>query len=88
MNPELIGWAGNVFIFAGLATVAYKLRLGFIFGIIGNTIWLAKGVYTGQHDLIAVELIVVILQAFSWWKWGHERTRTTVPGTSQGRSFG
>lgn len=65
------GWLGNFFILTGLLLVAYKRRSGFVSGIVGNSLWCIKGILTGQFDLIAIELIIVALQAFSWWNWGH-----------------
>ena len=65
-----MGWIANVFILTGIGFVAYKRRFGFILGTIGNTLWGIVGYSTGQFDLLAIEVIIVILQAFSWVKWG------------------
>jgi hypothetical protein len=66
----MIGWLGNAFIIAGISAVAYKKRWGFILGIIGNSLWTIRGLSTCQYDLIAIEVVIVVLQAFSYWNWG------------------
>jgi len=78
MNPEYIGWLANVFIVIGLVLIAYRLRSGFIAGCLGNSLWCVKGFVTWQPDLIAIEILVVAIQAFSWWKWRHERSPKTI----------
>jgi hypothetical protein len=65
-----MGWVANVFILSGIVAIAYKRRFGFILGTIGNTLWGIVGYSTGQFDLLAIEAIIVVLQSFSWWKWG------------------
>lgn len=74
----MLGWIGNIFIIIGILMVAYKMRSGFLFGCIGNTLWLAKGVITDQYDLIAIEALIVILQAFSWWNWRNVGTTNSI----------
>lgn len=65
----MLGWIGNVFIIIGIVLIAYRLRLGFIASCVGNTLWLAKAVATNQYDLTTIQVIIVSLQIFSWWKW-------------------
>ena len=71
------GWAGNVFIVAGILFVAYKWRYGFLCGTTGNTLWGIKGFLTGQDDLVAISALIVVLQAFSFWKWGRANVGST-----------
>lgn len=66
-----IGWAGSFFILVGILLVSYKLRSGFLFGVIGNGLWGIKGVIINEWDLVSLEVIIVIFQAFAWWKWRH-----------------
>jgi len=75
----MIGWIANVFILLGIGMIAYKKRSGFIMGTIGNTLWCVKGFQTGQVDLITIEMIIVVLQLFSYinWKRQDERGRAT-----------
>lgn len=67
---DLIGWFGNIFIIVGIIGIAYKCRSGFILGVVGNSLWCVKGIVTKQWDLVSIEVIIVILQALSYWKWG------------------
>ena len=68
----MLGWVGNILIVAGMGLVAYKRRSGFVLGIVGNSLWCVRGVQTNQMDLVSIELVVVIVQLFSWWKWGRD----------------
>lgn len=79
-----VGWAGNVFIILGIMLVAYRMRSGFIYGCLGSGLWLFKGIMTYQWDLVTIEALIVVLQAFSWLKWGQTNGRTSDsvhPGT-------
>jgi len=72
----MIGWIGNLFIIIGMVFVAYKRRSGFLLGIIGNSLWCLQAVLTGQWDLLFIEIIVVFVSVFSFWKWGHGTSNT------------
>lgn len=74
---DLIGWFGNIFIIAGIIGIAYKYRNGFILGVVGNSLWCIKGIATEQWDLVSIEMIIVILQALSYWKWGQINVEST-----------
>lgn len=79
-----IGWIGNVFIILGILLVAYRIRSGFLYGCLGNGLWLCKGFLTYQWDLVTIEALIVVLQAFSWLKWGQMNDRSSDrvrPGT-------
>lgn len=67
-----MGWTANIFILTGIVGIAYKKRSGFILGTIGNTLWGYVGYSTGQLDLLAIEAIIVVLQMWSWAKWGKD----------------
>lgn len=73
----MFGWLGNLFIIIGLIMVAYHLRVGFLSGVLGNTFWCIQGILTYQYDLIVIEVIVVVLQLFSYWNWGCVHVRST-----------
>jgi hypothetical protein len=72
----MTGWFGNAFILTGISAVAYKKRWGFILGIIGNLLWAIRGLSTCQYDLIAIQVIIVLLQGFSYWNWGRDYVGT------------
>lgn len=74
----MTGWLGNIFILLGIILLAYKKRPGFICGIIGNGFWCLKGVATEQYDLVSIEILIVVLQAFSWWKWGRAKSTNRI----------
>lgn len=66
---DFVGWTGNFFILVGILLISYKLRSGFLFGVIGNGLWGFKGYQIGEYDLVTLEIIIVGLQSFSYIKW-------------------
>lgn len=69
---NILGWVGNIIIIIivlGMIGVAHKRRGAFLLGAVGNLAYLVKGVYTSQPDLVAIEVLVVSLAIYSWWKW-------------------
>jgi len=70
MMGSLLGWSGNIATVMGIGMVSYKLRIGFLFGILGGLFWGIQGTLTHQMDLVILEIVIAIIQAFSWWKWG------------------
>ena len=64
-----LGWIGNLIIVTGMLGVAHKWRPAFLIGAVGNTAYLAKGCLTGQPDLVAIELLVIVISLYSWWMW-------------------
>lgn len=66
----ITGWIGSGFIVLGIILLAYRMRSGFLYGCLGNALWLYKGIMTYQWDLVTLEALIVTLQAFSWFKWG------------------
>lgn len=69
MQFGLVGWIGNFFIIVGIVLLAYKFRVGFLFGVVGNALWGLKGYQISEYDLVTLEVIIVILQSFSYFNW-------------------
>lgn len=74
---DITGWLGNIFIIGGIIMVAYRWRSGFVLGILGNSLWCLQGIITKQWDLTSLEVVIVVLQAFSWWNWGRTNVEST-----------
>lgn len=70
MMGSMLGWSGNVATLVGISLVAHKKRSGFLVGIVGGVFWGIQGTLTHQVDLVILEVVIAIVQAFSWWKWG------------------
>jgi len=64
-----MGWIGNGFVIIGILCVGYKLRVGFLLGMVGSLIWAMRAYNTGQWDLMVIETVIIFLQAFSWYNW-------------------
>lgn len=72
-----MGWAGTFFTLSGMLFVAWHKRFGFVLGIIGGVLWCTQARLTNQYDLITVEVMVVLTNAFSWWNWGRANVGPT-----------
>ena len=71
--PELmtyLGWVANGLLILGAWGIAYKVRVSLLIGALGGFLWAAKAVYTGQTDLLAIEIILSSIQVWSFIKWG------------------
>ena len=65
-----MGWIAAVLIVVAAWRIAHKDRWAFLVGIAGGFLWIAKGVTTGQWDLVVLNTILCLLQLNSWIKWG------------------
>jgi len=69
---NVLGWVGNAVILAGMIGVAHRRRGAFLLGAVGNLAYVVKGCLTWQHDLVAIEILVITVALYSWWKWGKD----------------
>jgi hypothetical protein len=70
-----MGWLGNFLTIIGLIVLAYQLRVGFVFCILGGLCWGWRGYTTDQNDLLAIEIVIIAIQVFSWYNWGKSNTQ-------------
>jgi hypothetical protein len=66
---DLFGWFGNVFIIISMVLVVRKSKWGFASGILGNLLWVVKGFFTGQWDLITLDAIIIVVQSYGFYQW-------------------
>lgn len=64
-----MGWLGTIFTLLGMLFVAWRIRFGFVLGVIGGVLWCFKAYNIHQYDLVTVEVVVVLINAFSWYNW-------------------
>jgi nicotinamide riboside transporter PnuC len=65
-----VGWVGSVFIILGIWLVGDKSLWGFVFGALGNGLWVYVGLKRGkQYDLAVVALIATVLNIIGLYKW-------------------
>lgn len=65
-----MGWTGSALIILGIWLVGDKSMWGFVFGAVGNFIWVYVGLKRGkQYDLAVVALIAALLNLIGLLKW-------------------
>jgi hypothetical protein len=65
-----MGWAANVFLLIGMYLVGEKRRSAFLFTIVGELLYVWRGLDTGQTDLAVICLLFGAGAAWNWRKWG------------------
>lgn len=65
-----MGWAGSALIILGIWFMGEKSILGFVFGTVGNALWVYVGLKRGrQYDLAVVATIATFLNLIGLFKW-------------------
>lgn len=64
-----LGWVANAFILIAYIGLGSKRRDACIFSIIGNTLWCAYAVQLNMMDVLAVDLLALILAVIAWFRW-------------------
>ena len=64
-----LGWIGNTFILVAYCRLASKRRSAWIYSIIGNAFWCAYAVQLGLFDVLAIDLMALMLAVHGWIKW-------------------
>lgn len=64
----MIGWVANALLIVCSAFV-HKYRWALLFGVAGGILWTVKAVQLGLPDLVAIEIIIVVLQIRCYIKW-------------------
>lgn len=79
MSPELWSWfAGGVSI-TGLWISGHSPRLGWVYGIASQTVWVTYGLATHQHGLLALSAAMVLVYSRNLHRW---RGTKFAPATS------
>lgn len=65
-------WIGNIFLIIGLWMVGDKKRAGFIFSIIGESIYVYYSYQYKLWGLLFICIIFGLLAIRGWYKWGQE----------------
>lgn len=65
-----IGWLAGVIVILGAYLVGDKNIMGFIFGTIGNALWVYIGLKRNkQYDLAFLGLILTLMNIIGLFKW-------------------
>lgn len=68
-----MGWVANLLLVLSMWLVGSKKRVCFIFGVLGNALWVIIGFQRGTPDLYVISALMVIFNARGWFKW--QKTR-------------
>lgn len=62
----MIPWVANAALLLGLLCLAKKKREGFLFNIVGNSLWGWIACVAGAQELFIINLVFVVVSAYSW----------------------
>ncbi|MDO8495935.1 MAG: hypothetical protein Q7S43_00575 [bacterium] len=66
----LIGWLAGVIVILGAYLVGDKNIWGFVFGTVGNALWVYIGITRNkQYDLACLGFILTIINLVGLFKW-------------------
>lgn len=61
MSPDAVGHMGYAFVFAGMMLLANEYKIGWIFRVIGDIVWVTVGFMTGMTSLWTWGLAFVLI---------------------------
>jgi len=64
-----LGWIGNLLILLALYFIGCKHQIGWLFSIVGNSIWCWYAIRLGMLDVLFIDGLSLILAAYNWYKW-------------------
>lgn len=69
MSPTLWSWIAAGVSIAGLYISGYSPRWGWIYGIASQAVWVAYGLATDQHGMIALSAAFLLIYGRNLWRW-------------------
>jgi hypothetical protein len=69
MTPEITGWIGNACIMWGLLFLIYKNRIGFIFHIAGNILYISYGLDKDIWCIVFLNVLFIFMNSSGYIKW-------------------
>lgn len=65
----MIGWLAAALNIAGLILLGRKRRIGWLFGIVAECLWIVRAGGMGMPDLIAISTVYVFVAAWNFNQW-------------------
>jgi len=69
---DIAGHFGYFLIFIGLVMISMKERIGWIFRLLGELLWVAIGISIGMSALWVWGLVFIIVDLVAWKVWADE----------------
>ena len=67
-----MGWLGNIFLVVGIWLIGCKLRVGFLFALVGELWWTLYARRTDQWSLLFICVVFDVIYVINYWKWGKD----------------
>lgn len=64
-----VGWAGSLALLVGYFAVARQKRVGFLFSLLGNLLWLPPTIAIGRWDMAVMCVFFGAASAVGWFSW-------------------
>lgn len=65
-----MGWLANILNITGLILLNRKNRIGWLFGIAAECLWIWRAERLGMTDLVFISTVYVCVAAHSFFSWG------------------
>lgn len=66
----MIGWIATLLNIIGLILLGRKHRIGWLFGIVAECLWIVRAGHMGMPDLVAISTVYVFVAAWNFTSWG------------------
>jgi nicotinamide riboside transporter PnuC len=74
-SDQIIGWVGNIVVLAGCFLLMRKQISGFLVSVLGNIAYLLQGIVMTNFSLITLNVLLMMINCYSWMVWKHEFKR-------------
>jgi len=65
----MTGWIAALLNVIGLVLLGAKIRIGWLFGIAAECLWVVRAESLSMYDLTAISVLYICVAAFNWWRW-------------------
>ena len=85
MSPAIWSWVAAAVSIAGLWISGVNPRAGWLYGISSQAVWIAYGLATEQHGMLALSGAFVLIYGRNLWRWRGTRFHPAAVPTNQER---
>ncbi len=66
----MTGWIANFLQVIGLVLLGKKQRVGWLFGVAAECLWIVRAEAKDMPDLMFISVIYIAVAVINWSKWG------------------
>jgi hypothetical protein len=63
------GWVANALQIYGLLLIGRKQRIGWLYGIAAEILWLFRAGEKHMPDLMFISAVYIVVAGWNWWQW-------------------